>query len=90
MKGIRFYLEHNSKQDKRQGNHNGNVLAVFYELYRFTYDGIVYDCIGALTDKPNSVVCSTSASDDYLSDNCKRISEKTAREIHSELFKRLD
>jgi len=90
MKGIRFYLEYNSIKDKRQNNHNGNVLAVFYDLYRFMHGGIVYDCIGALTNNPNSSVCSTSASDDYISDNCKRISEEKARVIHPALFQYLD
>lgn len=91
MKGIRFYLEHNSKRDKRQNNHNGNVLAVIVANGYWIRDSEIFqDAIGALTHNPNSAVCSTIVSDSYLRDNCKRISERKAREIHQNLFVYLD
>lgn len=91
MKGIRFYLEHDSPAHKRKGEHNGNVFAAFVEngVY-FSGKTPAYEGLGALTDEPNSPVCGTSASLEYLWKNCKCISEAKARKIHPRLFERLD
>lgn len=91
MKGIRFYLEHNNRRDKRQGNHNGNVLAVIVvNGYWIRDNGVYQEAIGALTGKPNSVVCGVTVSDSYLRERCKRIGEGKARTIHPNLFLYLD
>lgn len=95
MKGIRFYLEHNSNKDKRKGNHNGNVFAGFITdggLFQGTISKgeVMVEGLGALYFEPNSPVCVTSASLSYLRYNCKRISEQQARQIHPKLFERLE
>lgn len=90
MKGVRFYLDHASKKDKRKGVNEGNVTAVFTDMGYYSQDRWCFAAIGALHYYPNSPVASTAASIEWLRDNGKRISEKEAREIHPELFKRLD
>lgn len=62
-------------------------------MFRGNGDGgwsFVVDCVSALYDEPNSPVCGSSASIDYIRTQCVRISEKRAREIHSSLFAYLD
>lgn len=92
MKGIRFYEEfHNARKTKSCGN----VFAAFIENGpRFVTSGgkmqAMYDGLGGAYDYNNSPVCSTSASLDYLRTRCKRISEKKAREVHPQMFARLD
>lgn len=106
MLGINFYLEYPNKTEKHKGtrkspgNHRGTVIAVMtkHERGRWSnfpdwhYNGQDHmaDAMGALFDEPNSPVCSTGVSPGYLDEKCKRISEKMAREIHPQLFVRLD
>jgi hypothetical protein len=89
MKGYTFYLEYLSKRDKRKGNHLGNCLAVFGKWFK-SGESYCKEAIGAVQNYPNNAVCGTSTSDGYLRYNCKRISERTARTIHPNLFKVLD
>ena len=100
MNGIRFYEDFESKHDKRHNISHGSVIAAIIENgihWSQTYDenGKVkplacYECISAVFFHPNSDVCGTSVALDYLSECCKRISEKRAREIHPNLFVYLD
>ncbi len=91
MVGIRFYLEFESPQHKRRGEHSGNVLAalVCNGLERCINEP-AYDGIGAVYPWPNSGVGSCVARLDYLRTHCKRISEARAREIHPALFDYLE
>lgn len=89
MKGVRFYLQHDTPRDKRKGKHNGNVFAAFYENKFFSRLWLV-EGVGAVFYTPNSAVAGTSAAIEYLDSNCKRISEAKAREIHPALFAYLD
>ena len=93
MKGVRFYLDHASAHDKRNGNGNGNVTAILasngtYQAY--PSNEACYDGIGAIFNTPNSDVASTGVSVQWLRDNGKRISETEARAIHPRLFQYLD
>lgn len=96
MKGFKFYLEYETSTEKHKatrkalGNHNGNVIAVMDGSGFFGSMGYCYECLGSVLYCRNSPVATTSVTPDYLSDRCKRISEAQAREIHPELFKRLD
>lgn len=97
MKDVRFYLEYPSKREKNKatrkqlGNHSGNCLAVFYRDYFFDSNNqCVLSAVGAVQDIKNNPCCFTSASPEYVSDNCKRISEAQAREIHPNLFQYLE
>ncbi len=97
MDGYRFYLEYENKTKKNKatrkktGDHTGNVVAVCYANAYYGSDGkMCQEAVGATFDHPDSAVCGTSVSFDYVSDNCKRISEKQAREIHPNLFTYLD
>jgi hypothetical protein len=96
MKYVRFYLEHDSKTHKRLNDHNGNVIAVLdtmgngfipYEQGSGTWG---WETMSAVYFYPNSPVASGSASEEYISSHCKRISDSRAREIHPNLFVRLD
>ncbi len=92
MNGYRFYEEYN---DKRKGISQGNVVAIIPETRRIEQypDGsldVIYDVIGAVYFHPNSDVCGTGASQGYLTESCKRISESKARQIHPALFQYLD
>lgn len=87
MKGIRFYEEFENKR-KRQSQ--GNVIAVFTDTGRASNGGYMFDAMGAVYFQPDSPVASTGVSWDYLREKCKHISEKQARQIHPQLFTRLD
>ena len=93
MKGIRFYEELRNKNRKSEES-RGTVVAVLVDTGHISGNqhGVwyEYDCISSLFDHPNSVVCGSGVSQDYLWQECRRISEQRAREIHPELFKRLD
>jgi len=92
MIGFHFFLEYPMDQNpkkhtrKNPGPHSGNCIAVFQGREFILPDLNSVECIGALNFVPNSHCCSSSASFDYLSKYCKRISEKMAREIHPQLF----
>jgi hypothetical protein len=102
MKGVRFYAEYPSAKEKRNatrkelGNHSGNVVALFYDFISWynrgdgisTFSGC--DALAGVFDEPNSPVATTTVGFEYLRERCKRISEEQAREIHPELFNRLD
>jgi hypothetical protein len=97
MKGVRFYLEHKTPQDKRRGKHSGNVCAVVLNHpsgnHPLAYkSGPVwcYEAICGIFDRPNSEVAGTGVSINGLRENCKRIPESKAREIHPNLFRVLD
>lgn len=91
MKGYRFFLEYPNKKEKNKatreklGNHSGNVIAASLDNPHLPTEGFA-----GIFDKPNSPVQWTTVGRIYISERCKNISEKTAREIHPELFKRLD
>lgn len=98
MKGFFFYLEYPSATEKNKGtrknpgNHTGNVIAADTERENWWLSGKEWmiSTISAVQDFPNNPVCGSSASWSYLQQNCKRISEKQAREIHPNLFAVLD
>lgn len=102
MKGLAFYLEYpegvnpNKFTRKNLGTHQGNVMAVFTDksLLRTEKVGsqieFITEGIGALQYHANSAVCSTAVSYSYLRERTKRISEEMARQIHPNLFARLD
>jgi len=100
MKGFRFFLEYPSLKEKRKGtvknpgNHEGNVLALMLDTARVEREHdkpkIVHDAIGAVNFYPDSSVCLTGVCNEYLTERCKRIPERLAREIHPTLFNYLD
>jgi len=91
MKGLRFYLEYPNKTEKTKatvknpGNHSGNCIAVFIGQWQGNTMNI--DAGAALMDTPNSPVCSTSVSYEYLQERCKRIPAGMVNAIHPELWK---
>lgn len=91
MKGFTFFLEYPNKREKNKatrkelGNHSGNVIALSTDTLNLSTEGFA-----GIFDKPNSPVQFTTIGKEYLRERCKNISEKTAREIHPELFRRLD
>lgn len=95
MKGYTFYLSYKTSADKRKGTvkhpapHEGNVEAVYGDVF-FSDGRPCRETIGAVYFHPNSAVCGSSASLEYLRTNCRRIPEAMARAIHPVLFERLD
>lgn len=94
MRGWRFYEELNFKNRLGETS-KGTVIAVAHENRRIERNGdgtyhTVYDAIGGVYEEPNSPVGSTGAAAEYLSDDCRRIPEERAREIHPALFQFLD
>jgi hypothetical protein len=88
MKGIRFFHEFKDK-GKRQSA--GTVVAALVGNGHFrTGNQICYEALAGLFDHPNSVVCGTAVSLDYLHEKCKRIGEARAQTIHPALFQRLN
>ena len=96
MKDMRFYLEYETRAKKKKatvknpGKHEGAVLAVLLGTEQLTAYGWIIECIGSLYNEPNSAVCGTSAAVSYIQEQCKRIPESLAREIHPKLFEYLD
>jgi hypothetical protein len=104
MNGYRFYLEYENNSKKRKGTrknpgeHLGTVIAVIVDSHFLSGSHCsgsqppewVYDVVSSVYTEPNSPCCGSLASLAYIQDNCKRISEKLAREIHPELFVYLD
>ena len=88
MKGWRFYEEF---KNKRKGISAGNVCAVDLDIapQAISRNGMLEGLAGVY-DYPNSPVCWTGISPDFLRKECKRVPEKRARAVHPELFKRLD
>ena len=86
MKNIIFYQEF---KNKRKGISAGNVIAADKEI-RISANTLVRDAIGAVFFTPDSPVATTAVALDYLHSHCKRVNETKAREIHPQLFVRLD
>jgi hypothetical protein len=88
MKGYRFYLEYDSPKHKRNHQSTDNVLAVLIDDQGYPLQASNHDieCVGALYSHADSTVASTSVSQDYLTRQCHRISEREARKIHPNLF----
>jgi len=88
MNGIRFYQEF---KDKSKVKPAGTVVALLVCNGPFRSDGTVcYEADVGLFDHPNSAVCSSAVSLDYLRCRCKRIGQAKARTMHPALFERLD
>jgi len=80
MRNYRFYDEG-----------DGNIIAIYLPAVEESINiNDTLEGFGALFYNPNSPVAWTGISRDYLRENCHRVSENRAREIHPELFKRLD
>lgn len=94
MKDVRFYLEFPSvtakrKSGKANAGHSGNVSAVI-QANTFWRDGrFLREAVSGVFEWPNSGVAGTAVSCEFLR-QCKRIPERTAREIHPLLFETLD
>ena len=89
MKGVRFYQDENGCGIKFRGWKksfpNGfNGLAVLHE--NRCHDGSVEAVAALETGKGDGVYCSTAVAYEYLEKNCRRISEKEARELFPNLF----
>jgi len=71
---------------------NVNVCAVSTDrdLWYINGRALMKECISAVQDIPNSGVCGSSASRDYLDSRTVRIDEATARKLHPALFRALD
>ena len=93
MKGIRFYEVYDSPQAKRKGESKGNIIAIDPDSLLHNFEAgykPLYDCMAAIFLYPNSEVTWCNASQEYIWENCKHVSEAHAREVHPKLFKRLD
>lgn len=94
MKGYRFYEELRHKHRKGEES-KGTVVALYtgegiespeiVSVFRHHPEACV-----AVFDRPNSPVCWSGVSWEYLYECCRRISEEEARAIHPALFERLD
>lgn len=93
MKGIRFYEVYDNPQAKRKGESTGNIIAIDAESLLDNFYAMgkpLYTCLAPVFFEPNSDVCCSEAHQEYLWENCKRVSETHAREVHPKLFDRLD
>lgn len=89
MKGVRFYEEYADEKTRKVSQ--GNVVAIDTETPPYRSGDVV--CVSALSGiymSPNAPVATTGVALSYLRENCKRISEARAREVHPALFHRLD
>lgn len=89
MKHIRFYEEFADEGTREQSQ--GNVAAIFVGNGTYTCgEQTCYEGLGAVYFHPNSPVATSGYALSYLQENCRRVSEARAREIHPALFHRLD
>lgn len=65
-------------------------LAVAYETGQHIDGGYKFECAGALQEKNDQAVCSSTCDADYLRSRCTRIPEALARKLHPALFRYLD
>ena len=73
--------------NKNLGNYSGNVIAVIKETKKEQWlINHCYEAITAVFECKNSDCCFGQVSPEYLTERCKRISEKQAKEIHPNLF----
>ncbi len=87
MKNVRFYVEYDSPQAKKQNKNNGNVVAVLPKKGLFQRgEDLCVQAVHALHDYADSPACSGSLALNYLRKRCKRVSEDIARVIHPRLF----
>lgn len=93
MKDYRFYLE---CHDREKCISTGNVVAVFVgngsfiRSGRLCYKALARQGLARWYSHPNSPVTSTGVALEFLGKYCHRVSEALARQIHPELFHRLD
>lgn len=90
MKNYKFYLEFASPSHKRKGISKQNVLLTCGKYYINGSNIAVIESLSTVSCDPvpnTSEMCWSEASREYIWDNCIRISEKKAREIHPNLFK---
>lgn len=87
MNDFRFYQEFSDKARKVPV---GNVVAVMIGAAFLSGGKPCHEAIVAPLNNANSPVCGGSVAVDYLRTKCKRIPEAKAREIHPNLFQRLD
>lgn len=99
MKGYIFYLEFPTAQAKRKATlknltgHSGNCIAVTSDKTERYAQWRVNGCYPAYVgvyDRVNSACSSEYVHPDYLAERCKKISEAQAREIHPNLFYRIE
>ena len=98
MRGYRFYLEYQNNADKRRGTvkspgtHCGTVVAVSTDRSRGYISGghYVMEGVSSVFQVPDSSVTTTAISPEYLRQDCRRIPEVMAREIHPTLFRYLE
>lgn len=94
MKGYRFYEELRKKNRKGEES-RGTVVGLYLDndnrpLYCSPHSGDwTMEAAVGVFDEPNSDVCSAQVSQKYLSEDCRRVSEKEARVIHPEMFRYL-
>lgn len=89
MKGFMFYAEHATPKAKRQRKQSGNVFAAT-EVKFISRGQVMVEGYGSVYEQKNSPVEFCSASTDWLRSHCRRIPEAVAREIHPNLFARLE
>lgn len=93
MKGFTFYIEYKNKSEKRKNINGINCIAAITENKPFkSSNDYCYDALGTFMEDtiPNdNRLCWGNYSLDYIQENCKRVSEKEAREIHPNLFNHL-
>ena len=99
MKGYIFYLEFPTAKAKREATrknltgHSGNCIAVTSNKAEQLEQWRVNQCYPAFTavqDISNNPCCFNPVNVYYLKEFCKRISEAQAREIHPNLFHRIE
>jgi len=99
MKGYTFFLEYPSSKEKKQGraksgelgNHTGSIFARYDSDWWISENNeIMIGGAGAIYNQENSPCCSCSASQEYIDDRCKRVSEAIARKVHPNLFRYLE
>jgi len=101
MKHVRFYQDGNDNCEMHGGKktfpYGFNGLAILgeslprggFRAYKLLSGS--YEALASIYAYPgDGPYCSTGVSHDYLRKQCRRISEKKARELFPELFRRLE
>lgn len=89
MIGVRFYEVF---KDRQKLESTGKAVAVFPYVWREGSggQGLLFGAIVGLGHRPNAPALRSFVSAKYLQTYCRRIGESRARQIHPNLFRKLE
>ena len=89
MKDYRFYIDFQDRTRKRKRLSPNNCIAVCINCKWIDKGEVMMECLAPVATEPianTNFLGHSAISQSYISENCVRISENKARQIHPNLF----